>query len=117
MSGVWNQQSLGFVYKMPAGYFRVPQGPANAVAFDGIYGYGFSNLAGEVLFNLAAGTPEHVTTALQLEFIDQLKGWKVRQLVASVAEPDAVHELRYLEKLVGPPVAHRGSTYLFEIPR
>ncbi len=115
MSAVRNQQALGFPYKMPAGYFRVPQGPAHAVAFDSTYGYGFANLPGEVLFDLQTGHAQPITIDLQLAFIKQLHEWGITRLVATLQGPSASEQGRYLSTLLGPPVAHKGVTYLFAV--
>ena len=111
------QAAMNFPFKMPAGYFRVPQGPERAVGFDPVYGYGFSSYPAQVLVLLERGTPPAMSPSLRLAFLKPLNRWGVSWMVADVP-PSATHKatLLYLALLLGPPVAAKGEVRVFRVP-
>ena len=111
------QSAMDFPFKMPAGYFRVPQGPLHKVGFDPVYGYGFSSYPAQVLVQLERGTPPAMSSTVRSAFRSPLDRWGVRWLVADVggsANPAATTS--YLAFLLGPPVATKGTVSIFEVP-
>jgi hypothetical protein len=81
---LWQAQSE-LRFKMPGGYFLVPQPPGHAIAFSPILGYDADTLTARTLIALAAGTPPAETPALRAALVAQLRSWNVRTLLASTA--------------------------------
>ncbi len=72
-------------FKMPGGYFLVPQPPGHAIAFSPTLGYDTDTLTARTLIALAAGTPPPETPALRAALAAQLRSWHVRTLLMSTA--------------------------------
>lgn len=91
-------------FKMPGGYFLVPQSPLRTIAFDPVVGYDTDTLTARTLIALAAGTPPVETPALRAALVAQLRGWHVRTLVASTAGVGApAQTVQFLTWLAGAP--------------
>jgi len=112
------QAAMGFPFKMPAGYFRVPQGRAETVGFDPVYGYGYSSYPAQVLVQLEASSPPALSDSTRTAFLAPLNRWGVHWLVADAPRGShrrATH--RYLDLLLGhPAVAHDGGVWIYRIP-
>ena len=111
------QAAMDFPFKMPAGYFRVPQGPDHKVGFDPVYGYGFSSYPAQVLVQLERGSPPAFTPTMRQAFVSPLNRWGVRWLVADVAGTPKHKATRlYLAFLLGKPVATKGTISIYAVP-
>ena len=111
------QAAMDFPFKMPAGYFRVPQGPEHKVGFDPIYGYGFSSYPAQVLVGLERGTPPAFTPGVRLAFLAPLNKWGVTWVVADLSGSTNVKATRYyLALLLGLPVATKGPVSIYKVP-
>ncbi len=97
-------------FKMPGGYFLVPQPPGRTIAFSPALGYDTDTLTSRTLIALAAGTPPPRTPALRAALVTQLRGWHVRTLLASTAGlAHPAQSVGFLTWLAGaPPVPERG---------
>jgi hypothetical protein len=96
------QASSRMHFKMPGGYFLVPQSPGRAIAFTPTLGYDTDTLTARTLIALAAGTPPTETAPLRAALVAQLRSWHVATLVASpadVAQP--AQSLQFLTWLAG----------------
>ena len=112
------QAAMDFPFKMPAGYFRVPQGSSQTVGFDPVYGYGFSSYPAQVLVQLEAGTPPSPSANLREAFLAPLHTWGVRWLLAGIGPGQHRRTTnRYLEHLLGQPVAHNGGVWIYRVPQ
>ncbi len=111
------QAAMDFPFKMPAGYFRVPQGPDHRVGFDPVYGYGFSSYPAQVLVGLERGTPPAFTPSMRLAFLAPLNKWGVNWLVADLSGTTNIKANRYyLALLLGRPVSTRGPLSIYKVP-
>ncbi len=89
-------------FKMPGGYFLVPQPPGRTIAFSPALGYDTDTLTSRTLIAVAAGTPPPETPALHAALVAQLRGWHVRTLLAStVGLGDPAQSVRFLTWLAG----------------
>ena len=114
---IW-QSSMGFPFKIPAAYFRVPQGPTGEVAFDPIYGYGYSSYPAQVLYQLGTGAPPPYSESLRLAFLQPLNDAGIHWLAAEITgAPDQAGAKAYLVSLLGRPVAHKGDVSIFKVPK
>jgi hypothetical protein len=97
-------------FKMPGGYFLVPQSPSRAIAFTPEIGYDTNTLTARTLISLAAGTPPPETPALRAALVTQLSAWHVRTLLATTTGlPQPAQSLQFLTWLAGaPPVEDHG---------
>jgi hypothetical protein len=105
-------------FKMPGGYFLVPQPPGRAIAFSPALGYDTDTLTARTLIALAAGTPPAETPALRAALVAQLRSWDVRTLLAStegVVRPGV--SVQFLTWLAGrPPTAQGGLLVWHHFP-
>ena len=100
---LWQAQSH-LRFKMPGGYFLVPQPPGRTIAFALTLGYNTDTLTARTLIALAAGIPPPETPALRTALIVQLRAWHVQNLLAStvgVARP--TQSVQFLTWLAGKP--------------
>jgi hypothetical protein len=91
-------------FRMPGGYFLVPQPPGHTIAFTPALGYDTDTLTARTLIALAAGTPPPETPALHAALVAQLRSWRVHTLLASpvgVAQP--IRSVQFLTWLAGGP--------------
>ena len=111
---LWQAQSH-LRFKMPGGYFLVPQSPGRTIAFAPTLGYGTNTLTARTLIALAAGTPPTETPALRMALIVQLRAWHVQNLLAStvgVARP--AQSVQFLTWLAGRPAVVQGDMLVWE---
>lgn len=116
---VW-QSKLGFPFKMAAAYFRVPQGPTDQVAFDPVYGYGYSSYAAQVLYQLQRGQAPAISDGLRVAVASSLAEQRISYVVATFnpsqhGGADAQQQAQYLQGLFGPPIASRGIVEVFRV--
>jgi hypothetical protein len=78
---VW-QAVAGMHFRMPGGYFLVPEGPDNHIAFSPALAYTRATQTAEVLNQLFLGTPPPLTPTLRNALLDEFHSWKVRSVVA-----------------------------------
>jgi len=105
---LWQAQS-DFHFKMPGGYFLVPQPPGRAIAFSPATGYTTNTLTSRTLIALEAGTPPPETPALRAALGAQLRSWHVRTLIASLpGVADPTRSLAFLTWLAGNPTSVDG---------
>ena len=112
------QATADMRFKMPGGYFLVPQSPLRTIAFTPAIGYDTNTLTARTLIALAAGTPPAETPGLRAALVAQLRSWDVRTLLATttgVARP--AQSLQFLTWLAGvPPVANHGVLAWYHFP-
>jgi len=100
---LWQAQS-GLRFKMPGGYFLVPQPPGRAIAFSPTLGYDTDTLTARTLIALAAGTPPAETPALHAALVAELRSWHVRTILASTAGlTRPAQSVQFLTWLAGTP--------------
>jgi hypothetical protein len=104
-------------FKMPGGYFLVPQSPHRTIAFAPTIGYDTDTLTAATLIALAAGSPPPETPQLRAALVAQLRSWQVRTLVASPAhELNRAQSLQFLTWLAGaPPVPGPGVVVWYHL--
>jgi hypothetical protein len=109
------QAEADFDFKMPGGYFLVPQGPEHHLAFSAALGYATDSPTGETLTALAQGQVPSRTPALRASIDAQLVAWQVTQVIATpAASTNPAASLAFLDWLLGPPSASlAGGTYLW----
>ncbi len=108
---VWQWQQA-FRYKTPAGYFRVPQGRDDHVAFSDATGYAYVSTPAKVFIGLQLGHPPALTPELKADFKRTLRRWNLRWVVALVApNAQAGPTHAYLKALLGTPL-HREPTLM-----
>jgi len=98
------QAISGMHFKMPGGYFLVPQSPLHTIAFTPAIGYDANTLTARTLIALAAGSPPPETPVLRAALVAQLRSWKVRTLLAStvgLARP--AQSVQFLTWMAGAP--------------
>ena len=106
---LWQAES-DFRFKMPGGYFLVPQSPQRTIAFTPAIGYDTNTLTARTLIALAAGTPPPESPALHAALTAQLRSWHVRTLLAStvgLAQP--AQSVQFLTWLAGRPPTPDGG--------
>ena len=111
---LWQAQSH-LRFKMPGGYFLVPQPPGRTIAFTPTLGYDTDTLTARTLIALAAGTPPPETLSLRMALIAQLRAWHVQTLLAStvgVARP--AQSVQFLTWLAGRPATIQGDMLVWE---
>ena len=102
-------------FKMPGGYFLVPQPPGRTIAYSPTLGYGTNTLTARTLVALATGSPPAETPALRTALRGQLRGWHVQQLLAStsgVTRP--AQSVQFLTWLAGRPPTAEGGLLVWE---
>jgi hypothetical protein len=111
---LWQAQSH-LRFKMPGGYFLVPQPPGRTIAFTPTLGYDTDTLTARTLIALAAGSPPPETPALRMALIAQLKAWHVQTLLAStvgLARP--AQSVQFLTWMAGRPATPSGGLLVWE---
>lgn len=104
-------------FKMPGGYFLVPQPPGRSIAFSPALGYDTDTLTARTLIGLAAGTPPAETPALRLALVAQLRSWHVQTLLASTAGvTDPARSVQFLSWLAGGPPRPEGGLLVWVHP-
>ena len=104
---LWQAQA-DFRFKMPGGYFLVPQPPGRAIAFSPALGYDTDTLTSRTLIALAAGTPPAETPALRAALGAQLRAL-ARADAAGVdgRGGDPAQSVQFLTWLAGAPRSRR----------
>jgi hypothetical protein len=91
-------------FRMPGGYYLVPQPPSNHIAYSPVIGYGRTTLTATVLTELYEGSPPPLTPTLRRTLLAQWQAWHVRTVIAvpdgSVQPGQAVS---FLSSLLGRP--------------
>ncbi len=102
-------------FRMPGGYFLVPQGRSQHIAFSPALGYTRTTLTATVLTDLAAGTPPARSTALRTSLRAQWRTWHVQTLVAfPTLGANPTGTIAFFTWLTGrPPIVQPGATYLW----
>jgi len=111
---LWQAQSH-LRFKMPGGYFLVPQPPGRTIAFAPTLGYDTDTLTARTLIALAAGTPPPETPVLRMALIVQLRTWHVQNLLAStvgLARP--AQSVQFLTWLAGKPATRQGGMLVWK---
>ena len=107
------QASADLRFKMPGGYFLVPEGAAHQIAYSPLVGYAYDSVTADVLHDLFHGAPPPLTPALRAELRAQWASWHVRTVLAfpgGTADPGQA--VRYLSALLGRlPVRVSGGGY------
>ena len=102
-------------FKMPGGYFLVPQPPGRAIAFSPALGYDTDTLTARTLIALAAGTPPAETPALRAALNAQLRSWDVQTLLAStVGVVRPAESVQFLTWLAGRAPTSQGGLLVWE---
>ena len=97
-------------FRMPGGYFLVPQPPGRAIAFTPETGYVTDTLMARTLIALAAGTAPPQTPALRAGLRAELRAWHVRSVIAPVAGlPAPATSVAFLSWMVGAPPVRDGD--------
>jgi hypothetical protein len=111
---LWQAQS-NLRFKMPGGYFLVPQPPGRTIAFSPTLGYDTDTLTARTLIALAAGTPPPETSDLRTALIAQLRAWHVQTLLASpVGAPRPAQSVQFLTWMAGRPATIQGDMLVWE---
>jgi hypothetical protein len=105
------QAASNMRFRMPGGYFLVPQGPGGSIAFSPALGYTRTTLTATVLSDLYRGTPPPETPQLQSAIMAQFRGWHVRTLIAfPTLSSDPARSTQFFTWLLGrTPVAQPGA--------
>jgi hypothetical protein len=107
------QAVAGMRFRMPGGYFLVPDGPDNHLAFSPTLGYARTTLTAEVLNQLLVGTPPALTPTLRRSLLGEFRLWHVRSVVAfpaGTAKPG--QSIAFFTSLLGrPPSTEAGGAY------
>jgi hypothetical protein len=106
---VW-QASSGMRFKMPGGYYLVPEGPEKNVAYSPVLLYTQNTLMARTLVYLADGMPPAETPALQQSLRDQLRAWRVSNVIAAQdAVTNPAQSVQFLTWMIGKgPVSQDG---------
>jgi hypothetical protein len=110
------QAAAGLRFRMPGGYFLVPQPPDDHIAFSPTIGYGRDTLTATTLTELAGGRPPAFTPALRAGLVSQWRAWHVRTLIAfPEGEPDPGRVVSFFTSVVGgPPRLEPGGAYVWD---
>jgi len=111
---LWQAQA-DLRFKMPGGYFLVPQPPGRTIAYSPTLSYTTDTLTARTLIALAAGTPPPQTPALRAALMAQMRAWHVQTLLAStvgVARPAL--SIQFLTWLAGRPPSVQGDMLVWE---
>jgi hypothetical protein len=103
-------------FRMPGGYFLVPQPPSDHIAFSSAIGYGRLTLTATVLTELYRGSPPALTPSLRTKLLGQWQAWRVRTLVAfpeGVPQPGQAVSF-FASLLGGPPRLEPGGAYVWD---
>jgi len=102
-------------FKMPGGYFLVPQPPGRSIAFSPTLGYDTNTLTARTLISLAAGIPPAETPALRSALRGQLRAWHVQNLLASTSGVvGPAQSIQFLTWLAGRPPTAEGGLLVWE---
>jgi hypothetical protein len=112
------QAVAGMRFRMPGGYFLVPGGPDNHIAFSPTLAYTRDTLTARVLSQLFVGTPPTLTPSLRVALLGEFRMWDVRSLVAFPAgttKPDQA--IAFFTSLLGvsPSVEADGAYAWYDI--
>ncbi len=102
-------------FRMPGGYFLVPQPPSDRIAFSPAIGYGRDTLTASVLIALYGGNPPSLTPTLRTKLLGQWRSWHVRTLVAfPEGVPDPGRAVSFFSSLLGrAPRLEQGGAYVW----
>ncbi len=103
-------------FRMPGGYFLVPQPPSDHIAFSPTIGYGRLTLTATVLIELYQGRPPALTPTLRTKLLGQWQTWHVRTLVAfPEGVPQPAQAVSFFSSLLGrPPRLEPGGAYVWD---
>ncbi len=106
---LWQAQA-SMRFRMPGGYFLVPQSPDRAIAFTPETGYVTNTIMARTLIALASGSPPARTPALQSALRAQLRAWHVATVVApSAGMPAPELAVPFLSWMTGSSPVHDGD--------
>ncbi len=107
------QAEANMRFRMPGGYFLVPQGSRQHIAFSTQLGLAEDTLTAQVFYRLFEGVPPPLTAGLRTELDDELANWDVHTVVAFPKRtPHPVRSLTYLTSLLhARPVIEPGGAY------
>ena len=91
-------------FRMPGGYFLVPEPPGNQIAFSFSFGYGRATVTATTLDDLRTGHPPTLTPALRHQIANEWRAWHVRSVIAfpaGTAHP--AQAIAFLTALLGKP--------------
>lgn len=98
------QAVAGLRFRMPGGYFLVPQPPSNDIAFSFTYGYGRATITATTLDDLRTGHPPALTPALRHQIAAEWRAWHVRSMIAfPVQTAHPMQAIAFLTALLGKP--------------
>ncbi len=99
-------------FKTPGGYFLVPEGPEQTIAFSPSLSYTRTTVAATVFVALSEGTPPAKTAALRAAVLAEFRSWHVQSLVASPDNAvDPLQAVAYLTWLIGRPPVRDHDVY------
>ncbi len=109
------QASTHLRFRVPGGYFLVPQGPHNLIAFNPpLLSYSVATLSSTVFTELNTGHPPPMTPGLRRALSIQLRSWHVRNVVATLkASRHPKVSLSFLVWLFGPPSKFEYGSYIW----
>jgi hypothetical protein len=112
------QAETDFRFRMPGGYYLVPQGPQHHLAFSGALGYAPDSPTGELLTSVATGDQPAHSPALRASILAQLRAWGVTSVIATTsATTNPTTSLAFLEWVLGPPTTTvKGSDIWTSVP-
>ncbi|HXW39534.1 MAG TPA: hypothetical protein VEJ44_07550, partial [Acidimicrobiales bacterium] len=102
-------------FRMPGGYFLVPQPPEDGIAFSALLGYSRSTLTAVTLTQLYDGDPPPLTPVLRARVRAQWSAWHVRTVIAfPEGSPRPDQAIGYFTTLVGaPPSPGPGGAFVW----
>ena len=107
------QAVAGMHFHMPGGYFLVPEGPDNHIAFSPTLAYARDTLTTEVLSQLFLGSPPVLTPALRHALLSEWRMWQVQSVLAFPAgTANPRQSVAFFTSLLGkPPKVDSGGVF------
>lgn len=114
---LWQAQA-DLRFKMPGGYFLVPQPPSRSIAFTPATGYVTDTLMARTLLSLAAGDPPPRSSALRAGLGAELRAWNVTAVLAPISGlPQPQQAVAFLSWMAGrSPVEKHGVLIWNHLP-
>jgi hypothetical protein len=104
------QAEASMRFRMPGGYFLVPQAPGRSIAFTPATGYVEDTLMARTLIALAAGAPPPRSAALQAGLRAELRAWGVTSVIAPTSGmPFPTLAVPFLTWMAGAPPVRDGD--------
>jgi hypothetical protein len=102
-------------FRMPGGYFLVPQGPDNNIAFSPTLAYTRTTLTAQVLSQLVEGAPPPESPALRSALLAEFRAWHVRTVIAfPTLAANPAQSVQFLTWLLGaPPKVQPGAAHVW----